>query len=313
LTVSFILRFTKGHGTGNDFVLFVDPDGDIVLTPDQVRAICDRHFGVGADGVIRAVRSSKLNRPVLDAKGRPTGKIEIDDAGAKVLAEEPSAEWFMDYSNADGSVGEMCGNGTRVFSKFLIASGLADMPDAGALAIGTRAGVRDVARSSNGFQTDMGRWKLEAEEPLVRARGVAVARPGLSINVGNPHVVAALADESELDSADLSVAPILDPAPVAGANVELVVPHDPLVKDGVGRIRMRVHERGSGETQSCGTGVVAAALATRYWAGDGAPNNWRVDVPGGTLAVRMFPAEDGEHVALSGPADLVYTGTIELE
>ncbi len=311
--MSFILRFTKGHGTGNDFVLFVDPDGDIVLTPDQVRAICDRHFGVGADGVIRAVRSSKLNRPVLDAKGRPTGKIEIDDAGAKVLAEEPSAEWFMDYSNADGSVGEMCGNGTRVFSKFLIASGLADMPDAGALAIGTRAGVRDVARSSNGFQTDMGRWKLEAEEPLVRARGVAVARPGLSINVGNPHVVAALADESELDSADLSVAPILDPAPVAGANVELVVPHDPLVKDGVGRIRMRVHERGSGETQSCGTGVVAAALATRYWAGDGAPNNWRVDVPGGTLAVRMFPAEDGEHVALSGPADLVYTGTIELE
>lgn len=311
--MSFTLRFTKGHGTGNDFVLFVDPDGDIVLTPDQVRAICDRHFGVGADGVIRAVRSSKLNRPVLDAKGRPTGKIEIDDAGAKVLAEEPNAEWFMDYSNADGSVGEMCGNGTRVFAKFLIASGLADMPDAGALAIGTRAGVRDVARSSNGFQTDMGRWKLEADEPLVRARGVAVARPGLSINVGNPHVVAALADESELDSADLSVAPILDPAPVAGANVELVVPHDPLVKDGVGRIRMRVHERGSGETQSCGTGVVAAALATRYWAGDGAPNNWRVDVPGGTLAVRMFPAEDGEHVALSGPADLVYTGTIELE
>ena len=311
--MSFTLRFTKGHGTGNDFVLFVDPDGDIVLTPDQVRAICDRHFGVGADGVIRAVRSSKLNRPVLDAKGRPTGKIEIDEAGAKVLAEEPSAEWFMDYSNADGSVGEMCGNGTRVFTKFLIASGLADMPDTGALAIGTRAGVRDVARSSNGFQTDMGRWKLESDEPLVRARGVAVARPGLSINVGNPHVVAALADESELDSADLSVAPILDPAPVAGANVELVVPHDPLVKDGVGRIRMRVHERGSGETQSCGTGVVAAALATRYWAGDGAPNNWRVDVPGGTLAVRMFPAEDGEHVALSGPADLVYTGTIELE
>lgn len=311
--MSFTLSFTKGHGTGNDFVLFVDPDGDIVLTPDQVRAICDRHFGVGADGVIRAVRSAKLNRPVLDAKGRPTGKIEIDDAGGQVLAEEPSAEWFMDYSNADGSVGEMCGNGTRVFTKFLIASGLADMPDAGALAIGTRAGVRDVARSSNGFQTDMGRWKLEADEPLVRARGVAVARPGLSINVGNPHVVAALADESELDSADLSVAPILDPAPDAGANVELVVPHDPLVKDGVGRIRMRVHERGSGETQSCGTGVVAAALATRFWAGEGAPNNWRVDVPGGTLSVRMFPAEDGEHVALSGPADLVYTGTIELE
>ncbi len=310
--MSFALHFTKGHGTGNDFVLFVDPDGDIVLTPDQVRAICDRHFGVGADGVIRAVRSAKLNRPVLDKKGKPTGAIESDPAGADALAEEPTAEWFMDYSNSDGSVGEMCGNGTRVFAKFLSASGLAEIPDAGALAIGTRAGVRDIARSSNGFQTDMGRWKLEIDEPLVRVRGVSVARPGVSINVGNPHVVAALADEAELDAADLSAVPILDPAPPAGANVELVVPFDPLVKDGVGRIRMRVHERGSGETQSCGTGVVAAALATRYWAGDGAPHNWRVDVPGGTLAVRMFAAEDGEHVSLSGPADLVYTGTIEL-
>ena len=310
--MSFALHFTKGHGTGNDFVLFVDPDGEIVLTPDQVRAICDRHFGIGADGVIRAVRSAKLNRPVLDKKGKPTGAIESDPTGADALDEEPSAEWFMDYSNADGSVGEMCGNGTRVFAKFLSASGLADIPEAGSLAIGTRAGVRDVARSSNGFQTDMGRWKLEKAEPLVRVRGVSVARPGASINVGNPHVVAALADEAELVAADLSVVPILDPAPPAGANVELVVPFDPLVKDGVGRIRMRVHERGSGETQSCGTGVVAAALATRYWAGEGAPNNWRVDVPGGTLVVRMFPAEDGEHVSLSGPADLVYTGTIEL-
>ncbi len=310
--MSFALHFTKGHGTGNDFVLFVDPDGEIVLTPDQVRAICDRHFGIGADGVIRAVRSAKLNRPVLDKKGKPTGAIESDPTGADALDEEPSAEWFMDYSNADGSVGEMCGNGTRVFAKFLSASGLADIPEAGSLAIGTRAGVRDVARSSNGFQTDMGRWKLEKAEPLVRVRGVSVARPGVSINVGNPHVVAALADEAELVAADLSVVPILDPAPPAGANVELVVPFDPLVKDGVGRIRMRVHERGSGETQSCGTGVVAAALATRYWAGEGAPNNWRVDVPGGTLVVRMFPAEDGEHVSLSGPADLVYTGTIEL-
>lgn len=311
--MSFALHFTKGHGTGNDFVLFSDPDGDIVLTPDQIRAICDRHFGVGADGVIRAVRSSKLNRAVLDKRGKPTGSVEPDTAGQAALAEEPAAEWFMDYSNADGSVGEMCGNGTRVFAKFLVASGLAEMPEAGSLPIGTRAGVRDIARSSNGYQTDLGRWKLEKDEPLVRARGVAVARPGLSISVGNPHVVAALADESELDSADLTVAPILEPAPAAGANVELVVPFEPLVKDGVGRIRMRVHERGSGETQSCGTGVVAAALATRYWAGDGAPNDWRVDVPGGTLAVRMFPAEDGEHVLLSGPADLVYTGTIALE
>ena len=95
-------------------------------------------------------------------------------------------------------------------------------------------------------------------------------------------------------------------------SVEFVLPHDSLVVDGVGRIRMRVHERGSGETLSCGTGAVAAALATRHWAGAGAPNQWRVEVPGGVLGVRMFPTEDGEHVSLSGPAALVFTGTLTL-
>jgi diaminopimelate epimerase len=128
--------------------------------------------------------------------------------------------------------------------------------------------------------------------------------------VGNPHVVVALASDAELDSVDLSEAPELDPVPEAGANVEFVVPADPLVVDGVGRIRMRVHERGSGETLSCGTGAVAAALAVRHWAGESAPTQWRVEVPGGVLGVRIFAAEDGEHVALSGPAELVFEGSL---
>jgi diaminopimelate epimerase len=290
--VSATIHFTKGHGTGNDFVLFADPDGEIDLTPAQLAAIADRHFGVGADGVIRAVRSSKL------------------PDGARALEEDAAAEWFMDYHNADGSVAEMCGNGIRVFARYLLDNGLTELKDGNTLAVGTRSGVRDVQRNKAGFQADMGRWRLDGTEPTVRARNLSVARPGLGINVGNPHVVVALASDEELDAADLSYVPILDPEPADGANVEFVVPLEPLVKDGVGRIRMRVHERGSGETLSCGTGAVAAALATRYWAGSGAPNQWSVQVPGGTVGVRMFPTEDGEHVSLSGPAELVYSGDL---
>jgi diaminopimelate epimerase len=288
------LHFTKGQGTGNDFVLFSDPEGEVDLDPSQVAAVCDRHFGVGADGLLRAVRSAHI------------------EAGAASLAEDPAAEWFMDYRNADGSIAEMCGNGIRVFARYLLDNGLATLQPGETLSIGTRSGVRDVQRNTLGFQADLGRWRLEGGEPLVRAKNLQVARPGLGINLGNPHVVVALADDAELDEADLSYIPHLEPSPVDGANVEFVVPSDPLVRDGVGHIRMRVHERGSGETLSCGTGAAAAALATRHWAGAGAPNQWRVTVPGGVVGVRMFPTEDGEHVALSGPAELVYEGDLSL-
>jgi diaminopimelate epimerase len=292
--VSTTLHFTKGHGTGNDFVLFSDPDGVIDLTPDQIAAIADRHFGVGGDGVIRAVRS----RHIAD--------------GAAALAEDDTAEWFMDYRNADGSIAEMCGNGIRVFARYLFDNGLAELADGDTMAIGTRAGVRDLQRNLTGFQVDLGRWKLSGGEPLVRARNLKVSRPGLGIDVGNPHVVVALASDEELDSADLSYIPQLDPEPVDGANVEFVVPAEPMVKNGVGYIRMRVHERGSGETLSCGTGAAAAALAVRHWAGAGAPNQWSIEVPGGTVGVRMFPTEDGEHVSLSGPAELVFEGDLSV-
>ena len=286
------IHFTKGHGTGNDFVLFSDPDGEVDLTAAQIAAICDRHFGVGADGLLRAVRSRSIPE------------------GAAALAEDADAEWFMDYHNADGSIAEMCGNGIRVFARYLLENGLADLEPGGTLPIGTRNGVRDVQRNATGFQADLGRWALDGGEPLVRAKELAVARPGLGISVGNPHVVVALASDEELDGADLGYIPVLDPSAEHGANVEFVVAADPLVKDGVGHIRMRVHERGSGETLSCGTGAVAAALATRYWAGAGAPHQWRVDVAGGTVGVRMFPTEDGEHVSLSGSAELVFEGTL---
>ncbi|MGV1033626.1 MAG: diaminopimelate epimerase [Microbacteriaceae bacterium] len=288
------LGITKGHGTGNDFVLFADPDGAIDLTDDQVRLLCDRHFGVGADGVIRAVRSRSL------------------PDGAAALAEDPNAEWFMDYRNSDGSISEMCGNGIRVFARYLTETGLATLEPGDTLSVGSRAGVKSIQRSGAGFQADLGRWQLDATEVTVHADGLNVPRPSVGISTGNPHRVVALADETELEVLELHRAPWLSPELPAGANIEFVVPADPLVDDGVGQIRMRVHERGSGETLSCGTGAVAAALATRYWAGDGAPNHWRVRVPGGVLGVRMFPTEDGEHVALSGPAELVFDATITL-
>lgn len=279
---------TKGHGTGNDFVLVADAEGELDLSPARRAAITDRRFGVGGDGLIRAVRSENL------AEGRA------------LLDEHADAEWFMDYSNSDGSVAEMCGNGIRVFVHYLLERGLATLPAGQSMAIGTRAGVRDVHRLADGYAADLGRWSLDGSEPLVRARELPVARPGLGIDVGNPHVVVALASEAELDDLDLSAAPVIEPAPSHGANVEFVVPSDPLVVDGIGRIRMRVHERGSGETLSCGTGAAAAALAVRHWAGASAPNEWRVSVPGGVLGVRMFAVEDGEHVGLSGPAVLTF-------
>ncbi|MGC5222018.1 diaminopimelate epimerase [Micromonospora sp. DT81.3] len=288
------MAFTKGHGTGNDFVVIPDPEGQLDLSDDQVAALCDRRFGIGADGILRVVRSAQLAE------------------GAAALAEEPAAEWFMDYRNADGSKAEMCGNGIRVFAKYLLDSGLTTLNAGSTLPVGTRAGVRDLTRSDSGFQVDLGRWRIEEADTLVRARGLSVPRPGQGIDVGNPHVVVALQSVDELESLDLTVLPQLDPVPPHGANIEFVVPGDPLVHDGVGSIRMRVFERGVGETLSCGTGVAAAALAVRHWAGPAAPDHWRVEVPGGTLGVRMFPTEEGEHVALSGPASLVFSGEIAL-
>jgi diaminopimelate epimerase len=292
--MAFDLRFTKGQGTGNDFVLFSDPEGEHELSPTQIAAVCDRRFGVGADGVIRAVRSDRLG-----------------DGGA-ALAEDPQATWFMDYRNADGSVSEMCGNGIRVFVRYLIDQALIAPEGDEWIAIGTRAGVRRVRVTGAGFEADLGVWRLDGGEPLVRAKNLPVARPGLGIDVGNPHVVVALADDDELDGLDLGYLPVLEPEPQSGANVEFVVPADPLVENGRGRIRMRVHERGSGETLSCGTGAVASALAVRYWAGEGAPDTWVVQVPGGALGVRMESRPDGEHVLLSGPGDLVFDGVLSL-
>ncbi|HJW00006.1 MAG TPA: diaminopimelate epimerase [Arthrobacter sp.] len=295
------LRFSKGHGTGNDFVLIPDPDGVYTIDSSQVAALCDRHRGIGGDGLIRAVPSRFL----------PEGR--------ELLEGTPEAEWFMDYRNGDGSLSEMCGNGVRVFVHFLRTEGLVDLPDGGALAIGTRGGVKTVVRTGEDYAVDMGPWEFifpgeataKAMDSLVTADGLEVPRPAISVSMGNPHTVVALAELSELEATRLFTAPHVDPIPANGTNVEFVVPSEPLVHNGVGTITMRVHERGVGETQSCGTGACAAAVAIRHWAGAGAPDAWNVKVPGGVVGVKFFAGAGGhEHVELSGPAVIVATGTL---
>ncbi|WRH26423.1 diaminopimelate epimerase [Arthrobacter sp. JZ12] len=294
------IAFSKGHGTGNDFILVADPDGSIELSAADVAVACDRHRGIGADGFIRAVPSSML----------PEGRA--------LLQGSPEAQWFMDYRNADGSVSEMCGNGVRVFVHFLISRGLIALEPGAAVAVGTRGGVKIVERSADGYSVDMGPWAFiypeaaqgRGTDSLVEADGLEVARPALSVSMGNPHTVVALAEFSELRATRLIDAPRVEPVPPHGTNVEFVVPHDPLMRDGIGEVSMRVHERGVGETLSCGTGACAAAAATRFWAGKDAPAVWNVTVPGGTVGVRFHPGQDGvEHVHLSGPAVLVASGT----
>jgi diaminopimelate epimerase len=287
-----LVPFTKGHGTGNDFVIVPDPDGELDLSDDQIAVLCDRRFGIGGDGVLRVVRTTAI------------------DEGADAAAS--GAEWFMDYRNADGSKAEMCGNGIRVYVRDLREAGLATLEEGAAILIGTRNGPLPVTRSELGFEVDLGQFRIADAETLVRAKGLSVPRPGLSIDVGNPHVVVALSVPGELDVIDLSVRPQLQPEPERGANIEFVVPDEPLVRDGVGAIRMRVFERGVGETLSCGSGVAASALAVRHWAGSAAPDRWIVDVPGGRLGVRVAQVDQERHVLLSGPATLVFSGEVSL-
>jgi diaminopimelate epimerase len=301
LTALAGLHFQKLHATGNDFVILSDPDDERDVGPDQVAALCDRHLGIGGDGLIRAVRSQHI----------PEGR--------DLLARDEHAEWFMDYRNGDGSVAEMCGNGVRAYAHFLELNGLAEIPEDG-LHIGTRAGVKIVKRTGDGYSVDMGVWRYlhpekaaeSAMDSLVSTAGLDVARPSLSVDMGNPHTVVAVANDAELVKLDLSKIPEVEPTPANGINVEYVLPSDPLVEDHVAMISMRVHERGVGETLSCGTGICAAVVATRTWAGAAgdAAAAWAVQVPGGVCGVRFRMASDGEHVILSGPAVRVATGTL---
>jgi len=283
------LRFTKGHGTENDFVLVADPDGSHDLTAGQVRLLTDRRAGIGADGLIRVVPTQAAPEQLVRAQGA-------------------QARWFMDYRNADGGPAEMCGNGARVFAAYLRREGLETADE---FTIATRDGVKVVRFDGDLVAVNLGSWRL-VDADGARKKGFDVMvkvqghdpMPGLSLDLGNPHIVVALPDSADLASLDLTAVPEVNPAVAHGTNIEFVRPI------GTGHIAMRVHERGVGETRSCGTGAAAAALATRWWAGaDTATDEWQVDVPGGTLRVRVLP---GQQVELAGPAVLVADGVTTL-
>jgi diaminopimelate epimerase len=261
------LSFLKGHGTENDFVLLPDPDDTLDLTPERVRALCDRRAGIGGDGVLRVVRRS--------ADG-----------------------WFMDYRNSDGSVSEMCGNGVRVFARYLLDEGLATAP----VSVDTRDGVKVVTVSGDQLTVDMGTPKVLGETTVIVDTVTWAAR---HVDMGNPHAVAFVGSLD--DAGTLLDEPTYDPGVYPeGVNVEFVV------RRGPAHVAMRVHERGSGETRSCGTGacavMVAAALADDARPAE-ADVTYRVDVPGGTLHV-TWTTDD--RVLLTGPAVIVASGTTDL-
>ncbi|MGH3633726.1 diaminopimelate epimerase [Mycobacterium sp.] len=280
------MRFAKGHGTQNDFVLLDDLDAQLALTTAAVATLCDRRRGLGADGVLRVTTAGAA---------RATGVLDRlpDGVGA--------ADWYLDYRNADGSVAQMCGNGARVFAHYLRVSGLESRDE---FVVGSLAGPRPVVlhhvdATRADVTVDMGKAnRLGTGEAVVGGRHFA----GLAVDVGNPHLACvdpALSTEA-LAALDVAAPVAFDEAQFPdGVNVEiLTAPAD-------GAVTMRVHERGVGETRSCGTGTVAAALAALAYTG-ATTGTLSVRVPGGEVVVTITEATSH----LRGPSVLVARGEL---
>ena len=275
------LRVWKYQATGNDFVMTYDPDDERRLSADEVRVLCDRRFGVGADGSIRVTHESG---------GRP----------------------FMDYRNADGSLAEMCGNGLRC-----VALLLRDVDGAGGFSfeVETRSGTRRVELTADGrVSVDMGEpnftkaaipmrgpaWETYLREPLDLGGGLVVTASAVSM--GNPHLVLFVDDDPErFHVAHIGAVLERDDRFPEGTNVEFAkVDEDEIVA--------RVWERGSGETMACGSGACAIAVAADEAGLAGSRSSVRF--PGGVLDVER--SETGS-VLLTGPASRVFETTIDLD
>lgn len=310
----------KYQATGNDFLLC----GNGLAVPDytvpQVASLCDRHFGFGADGLIRAVlvnttQAEKLSGP--DWETRPLLGEEIERETASFIAADYVESggrdgsdsiatymdtnrliWFMDYYNADGSIAQMCGNGVRVFAAYLEDQGLCLFNEHQPIPIATRGGIKYVRKIGENYQVQMGKPRAYRADSHRLETNLGIVA-GTWVEVPNPHVVALLVDEEELNRAELPQNTArqlpLSPIPEGGANVEMIVLD---IKAAV--IQMRVSERGVGETLSCGTGCCAAAYhAYRLFP---ARRRWQVNIPGGQVVVEI---DDNEELRLTGPAKLI--------
>lgn len=273
--------FAKGHGTRNDFVILPDPDGTLPLTPARVAALCDRRGGIGGDGLLRVVRSARH-----------------PDAAPYAGA----TEWFMDYWNADGSIAEMCGNGIRVYLRYLLAAGLVDGDK---ITVATRSGPRTGLVGADTIAVDMGTpTLLGTTSATIRAEGF----PGVAVDAGNPHLVCPLplGDAAALAALDLTRPPGVDAGVFpSGANVEFVTELPDPAPGADRHVAMRVYERGAAETASCGSGAVAAAAVVLREA-DLDSGTVAVDVPGGRLTATLTRGS----CHLAGPAVIVATGTL---
>lgn len=271
------MQVTKVHGCGNDFVLIADLDGAVDVDPALVRALCDRHRGVGGDGVIRLA---------------PPG----DDR----------ADVFMDYRNADGGVVEMCGNGVRCVATYVLNRGLLT---GDVVRVGSRAGVKDVVvtgRDGHGrvieTRVDMGA-PVATGEVSVRVPipdGTAVtAVSTTTVSMGNPHAVIEVDDVDKAPVLDWGPRIEHDPAFPQGTNVEFITVPDTDV------VRGRIWERGVGETLASGTGASAMAVAAHLLGRVG--RQVRVEVPGGVL--RTDWTDDSLFIA--GPAVEVFDAELD--
>lgn len=286
-------QVTKVHATGNDFVVYLDRSGEFEPTPDEIRFLCDRHFGIGGDGLIRLTAPehvSDLSREQVDA------------------THADGAQWFMDYRNADGSLAEMCGNGTRAITLFAQHEGVADSTEP--FRLGTRAGVKVLTPrgnmkpyGANVFQVEMGAWHIGEEDAYeVTIPGTPGSARGTFVDMGNPHVVAVIEDAFAtlpvVEDLDLVTKPVVAPVIESDQNVEFVRIDDIDQNAGVGEAAMRVNERGCGETLSCGTGLCATGVVLRAKTGIA---HWDITVRGGTLRVDV----SADDVRLTGSATLV--------